>query len=105
MTTPGDDSTPSVIIERFDSSVLIDIWLAGFISGVSSLALTLNGGKVADADIAGDKFAKRMRDDPAAMETVRREVLELVRGIEGRPQTLRIPAAAVLNPNEQGGNE
>lgn len=90
---------PKVIVERFDSSVLIDIWLAGFISGVSSLALTINGGDVADADTAGDNFATRMRNDPAALETVRREVLELVRGIEGHPRTLHMPAVAALDTN------
>ncbi|AMU27664.1 hypothetical protein A3N96_21530 [Mycobacteroides abscessus] len=64
--------------------------------------MLVNGGDEADADSAGDNFAKRMRDDPAAMETVRHEVLEIVRGIEGRPHTLTMPASAVIHP---GGDD
>lgn len=103
MTTHKDDSAPKVIVERFDSSILIDIWMDGLISGVSSLALHVNGGDEADADVAGDILAKRMRDDPAAMETVRRNVLERLQGIESRPHTLTMPASAVLKP--KGGKE
>lgn len=103
MTTDNDDSAPKVIVERFDSSVLIDIWMDGFTSGVTSLALFVNGGDEADADVAGDNFAKRLRDDPAAMETVRQGVMERLRGIESRPHTLTMPASAVLKP--KGGKE
>lgn len=70
-----------VKVEEFDRSVLIDIYMDGFMSGMASAAQTITKCSGEDADQFSDRAALSMRNDPAVMETIRREVLERVMGM------------------------
>lgn len=76
-------------LQRLDASVLIDIWLDGFASGVSSLAKNA-GATNAEADSLADELSKATANDPAALEMVRAEVRERIQGIEGTPKSLTL---------------
>ncbi|GAA2440782.1 hypothetical protein [Mycolicibacterium llatzerense] len=81
-----------VYMQPFDSSILVDIYLDGYTTGVASLALSVTG-DTAKADEAADHYAKAIMSDPIAMEVVRQEVMERLKGIAGHPRTLHVQAA------------
>ena len=70
-----------VKVQEFDRSTLIDIYMDAFVSGLASAAQTITGCTGAEADAFADRSADAMRDDPAVMETIRRQVLERVMGM------------------------
>ena len=77
-----------VKLQEFDRSTLLDIWLDGFVSGLSTAAQGLTNCSGEEADQFADEIAKSMRDDPAAMEMIRREVFERVMGmVDANPAT------------------
>ncbi|MCZ9635083.1 hypothetical protein [Rhodococcus sp. BH5] len=78
------------IVEPLDSSVLISIWIDGYLSGATSAALHVNGGDEAGADSYGDEMTNRMLADPAAMEIIRQQVRERLLSIEGNAQTFEV---------------
>ena len=77
-----------VKVQEFDRSTLLDIWMDGFVSGLASAARTLTNCSGEEADQFADRSALSMRNDPAVMETIRREVLERVMGmVDDNPAT------------------
>ncbi|KAB7752903.1 hypothetical protein [Mycolicibacterium mucogenicum] len=88
----GVPAGADVFMQPFDASTLIDIYLDGYTTGVASLALTVTGDE-SEADKAADHYAQALMADPAAMEVVRHEVMERLKGIMGHPHTLRVQAA------------
>lgn len=77
-----------VKVQEFDRSTLLDIWLDGFVSGLSSAAQTITNCSGEEAYQFADHAALSMRNDPAVMETIRREVLERVMGmVDDNPAT------------------
>jgi hypothetical protein len=77
-------------VQPLDTSVLIDIWLDGFTSGCTTSFIALTEATEEAADTWADHVCKALANDPAAMETVRKEVRERVLGIPGAPSTLRV---------------
>ena len=78
--------------QPFDRSVVIDIYLDGLCTGAATAAMLL-GFAEADADRIADDVATKVRDDPAAMEQVRKEVLERIKGIDSGPYTFTVHTA------------
>ena len=70
-----------VKVQEFDRSTLLDIWLDGFTSGLTTAAKNLTGCSGEMADEFADEIARGIMNDPAAMEMVRREVRERVTGM------------------------
>jgi len=85
-----------VIVQPLDSSVLIDIYLDGFMTGAASCALNYSQGDDAEADRVSNALVRAIKADPAAMEEVRREVRERLLGIEGETRNLN-----VFNPDSK----
>lgn len=84
------DNKSKILAQPLDASVLVDIWLDGYLSGATSTALHVNGGDVDDADKWGDKAAATLVGDPAAMEVVRNQVRERLLSIDGSPYTFTL---------------
>lgn len=77
-----------VKVQEFDRSTLLDIWMDGFVSGMASAAQTITNCDGEEADQFANRSALAMRNDPAVMETVRREVLERAMGmVDDNPAT------------------
>ena len=70
-----------VKVQEFDRSTLLDIWLDGFTSGLTTAAKNLTGCSGEMAAEFADEIARGIMNDPAAMEMVRREVRERVTGM------------------------
>ncbi|WP_157680190.1 hypothetical protein [Mycobacterium dioxanotrophicus] len=68
-------------MQEFDRSTLLDIWLDGFTSGLTTAAQNLSGCGGDMADKFADDVVIGIKKDPAAMETIRREVFERVTGM------------------------
>lgn len=85
-------NNPEIVthFQPFDKSVLIAIYLDGFGTGVGSAALSLGRMSEQDADKASDKMVAAVQNDPAVMETIRREVFERITGVESGPYTLTV---------------
>lgn len=73
-------------------SMLIDIWMDGFVSGSASTVSTLAPDHEDAADAFAVSMAEKLRGDPLAIETVRREITERMTGKDdGETKTLTIP--------------
>lgn len=70
-----------VKVQEFDRSTLLDIWLDGFTSGLTTAAQNLTGCGGDMADKFADDVVRGLGEDPAAMELIRREVFERVTGM------------------------
>ena len=70
-----------VKVQEFDRSTLIDIYLDGFTSGLTTAAAHAGHMSGDEADAYADRIALAIKADPAQMEMVRREVLERVTGM------------------------
>ncbi|MCC9181167.1 MULTISPECIES: hypothetical protein [Mycolicibacterium] len=70
-----------LVVEEFDRSILLDIWLDGFTSGLTTAAKDIAKCSDEMADKFADDIALAVKNDPASMEMVRREVLERVTGL------------------------
>lgn len=81
---------PKVIVQQLDSSVLIDIYLDGFVTGAATCALHYNRGDNHEAGSVSDLLARAVKSDPAAMEEVRREVRERLLGIQSETRNLDV---------------
>ncbi|WP_070917001.1 hypothetical protein [Mycobacteroides chelonae] len=81
---------PKVIVQPLDSSVLIDIYLDGFITGAATCSLSYSQGDDAEADQVSETLVRAVKADPAAMEEVRREVRERLLGIQGETRNLNV---------------
>lgn len=80
--------------QNLDASALIDIYLDGVCTGAASMALQV-GLPEDRADAIADEVVRVLTSDPAAMECVRKEVIERIQGIPGSPYTF---TAHVLGP-------
>lgn len=77
-----------VKIQEFDRSSILDVWLDGLVSGLSTAAKNFTKCSDEQANEFADMVALSITNDPAAMETVRREVFERLTGmIDANPAT------------------
>lgn len=75
-------------VQEFDRSSILDVWLDGFVSGLSTAAKNFTECSAEQADEFAHMVALSITNDPAAMETVRREVFERLTGmIDANPAT------------------
>ncbi|SIG30574.1 Uncharacterised protein [Mycobacteroides abscessus subsp. abscessus] len=81
--------SPKVIVQQLDSSILIDIYLDGFMTGAATCALNYSQDD-AEADRVSETLVRAVKTDPAAMEEIRREVRERLLGIEGETRNLDV---------------
>lgn len=77
---------PEIKMQPLDRSALIQIWLDGACTGLATAAMTF-GFTDTEADKFADMMVKAMQTDPAAMEQVRKQVLERLQGIDSDPYT------------------
>lgn len=90
---------PEIKMQPFDRSVLIQIWLDGAATGFATAAMTV-GLDAAAADKFSDEMVAAIQGDPAAMEQVRKEVLERIQGIDSGPYTFT--AHVMPRPDSRG---
>lgn len=69
-------------------NVLVDTWLAGFVSGSATVVMEGMGEPEARADIIAQHLADRITNDPLALEEVRREVVEILTGNDSGPRNV-----------------
>lgn len=81
--------SPKLIVQPLDSSILIDIYLDGFMTGAATCALNYSQDD-AEADRVSETLVRAVKTDPAAMEEIRREVRERLLGIEGETRNLDV---------------
>lgn len=81
-------------------NALIDIYMNGFITGAASALATYTSADDATADRLCDQLTSGLRDDPLAIETVRREIAEQFAGVDTGEKTFTIPV-----PKEGGHAE
>ena len=77
------------MIQKLDINNLVDIYLDGFATGISTLALNITGNE-AEADRVADEITQRLIGDPAAMETLRQEIYDRFTGVNNGPHNLRV---------------
>lgn len=69
------------IVQEFDRSVLIDIYLCGVGMG-ASLAVAGNGVEPEEANDIGAQLMQSIMNDPLMMEMLRGHILEHLKGAE-----------------------
>lgn len=81
MSDADETSDKRVIVEEFDRSILIDIYLDGVCTGIASAAMQLTKDPKFSDDLADD-MVRSLKSDPLAMEMIRTEVKERMLGID-----------------------
>lgn len=73
-------------------NMLIDIYMDGFMTGASSALATYTRVEDATADRLCEHLTSGLRDDPLAVETIRREISERFQGIDSGEKTFTLAA-------------
>lgn len=90
--------SPQVVhVQNLDASVLVDIFLDGFSTGIASAAKTFGGSDDTEADALADRFVAEMQRDPLVMEGVRISIRERLQGIDSGPKNLDATTAPKEN--------
>ena len=86
------DGRKLAILQGNDAiSMMIDVWLCGFVSGGSS-AIALVAPNASEE--TGDRLAQQLADgitrDPLAVEAVRQQVIEIITGRDSGAQSVKV---------------
>lgn len=73
-------------------NMLIDIYMDGFMTGASSALATYTSVDDATSDRLCEHLTAGLRDDPLAVETIRREITERFQGIDSGEKTFTLAA-------------
>jgi len=105
MTDPqlsAEKGAPRMLVGNDALNMLIDVYLDGFTTGAASALATYTKADDATADRLCEYLTTGLRDDPLAIETVRREIGERLAGIDTGEKNLIIPAVL---PSIGGGDD
>lgn len=70
------------VVQEFDRSVFIDVHLCGISMGAVMAVGALEDWPVERANEVADRIVAHVTDDPLMMETIRRHVMDHVKGAE-----------------------
>jgi len=91
MTRHGEQS--GVLVGNDALNMMINVYMDGFTTGASSALASYTQAEDAMADTLVDLLTDGIREDPLAVETIRREIAERFAGIDTGPKSFSLPPA------------